>query len=385
MMASPFADLYFPSLLDSAGSDEGEQALAGAGSGSELVDAESDEGSTPYTVAGARDKRKRLELRRVTSKRYRDTLGTLYSELETLVPSVFPNARPRTKSQIIQVTGDAIRKLKHEVSALEAQYVLSCSSNRLKWTEKIVQSYPSFPDISSLFMQLMVHAGWTYAEMWSKSDIVSRSNTADLVQLGRPHQDSTLKDADRSQVQYELRTISSFYEDRPWAMPATLADVVAAARQSPAQVGDSSVVGYVTSTLCSKCSLLQELQNPPLSPHLSSAVRAGLKICYAVPLLVHGEVATIVVLFGEEYSESMKSMLTVAEDMAAAIGNCYGALRKDGIERQTWNIPTSTSVVAVPSSIISGDTVELSPVGIAVTDPQSGMPQASFMQHNLTA
>jgi hypothetical protein len=381
-MANFFTDLYFPTLFESMGSYKGDAEQARAGSGSELVDPESDEGSPPSSFAGTRDKRKRLELRRVTSKRYRDTLGVLYSELETLVPSVFPTARPRTKSQIIQVTGEAIRKLKQEVSGLEAQYILSCPANRLNWIERVVHSAPTFRDVSYLFMRLMVHAGWSYAEMWSSSDSMCRMDTDDLIQIGQNSQASTVKGSGRMQGQDELKMISSTYDDRILAMPSALAALTTASRQHTAQVGDASLVGIVTSTLCPKCLVLGESTSSSPSQLMQYVLQAGLKVCFALPLLVRGKIVTVVLLFAEEYNDATKSLHSVSEEMGAAIGNCYGAARKEAVERPVWSMPSGSSANGVPSSSISGDTAELSPDGVFMAVTQPGVQAVPLVQQN---
>jgi hypothetical protein len=384
-MANFFTDLYFPTLFESMGSYKGDAEQARAGSGSELVDPESDEGSPPSSFAGTRDKRKRLELRRVTSKRYRDTLGVLYSDLETLVPSVFPTARPRTKSQIIQVTGEAIRKLKQEVSGLEAQYILSCPANRLNWIERVVHSAPTFRDVSYLFMRLMIHGGWSYAEMWSSSDSMCRIDTDDLIQIGQNSQASKVKGSGRMmQGQDELKMISSTYDDRILAMPSALASLTTASRQHTAQVGDASLVGIVTSTLCPKCLVLGESTSSSPSQLMQYVLQAGLKVCFALPLLVRGEIVTVVLLFAEEYNDATKSLHSVSEEMGAAIGNCYGAARKEAVERPVWSMPSGSSANGVPSSSISGDTAELSlsPDGVVMAVTQPGMQAVPLVQQN---
>lgn len=110
-------------------------------------------------------KRKKQELRRVTSKRYRDTLGSLYADLEALVPAVFPDAKLRTKSQIIQLTGDAIRKLKRDIAEKEARYVLAAPPMRLRWVAEVAGAASGVEELAAVFMRLMVHS-WGYAEMW---------------------------------------------------------------------------------------------------------------------------------------------------------------------------------------------------------------------------
>jgi hypothetical protein len=76
-------------------------------------------------------KRRRQESQRAMSKRYRDSLGSLYADLKSLVPAVYPDAVPKTKSQIIQLAGDALRKLRSEVATLEARHVLSSPPNAM--------------------------------------------------------------------------------------------------------------------------------------------------------------------------------------------------------------------------------------------------------------
>jgi Helix-loop-helix DNA-binding domain len=289
--------------LDSDGDDV--DALADRAIGATLVAADGGDDSGGDMVGG---KRKRLATQRAMSKRYRDSLGSLYADLKALVPAVYPDAVPRTKSQIIQQAGDALRKLRSEVAGLEARHVLSSPPNRTLWIERVVRGASSFPAAVEPFMRLMVLHGWTYAEMWSRTPYVGSC------------------DRDKPPA-YNLTSVVSVHDSDPLLpMPPALASFMSSSKQMTFHEGDSSLVGRISATLSSEWIVLSD-ESPPYA-RAESARQAGFKVCCALPLLLRGYVAAAVMFYNNEYNSDVRTHLGIAQDIGAHLGNCFGALRK---------------------------------------------------------
>lgn len=277
------------------------------------------------------EKRKKLELRRVTSKKYRDSLGELYGELVDLLPAVYPEENPRTKSKIIQLTGDAVRKLKSEVAVLEARYIVSSPTNRSKWIDRVVRSATNFPAAAVAFMRLMVLHGWSYSELWCcnvSCDGTSTFSAPQLVvgisnsDLGKPTAISSCTAA------YKLEAMVSLYDGSGAQMPEPLSRFVALSKHLTFTEGDGSFVGRILQTLSAEWVVFDELKSSKGYTHIEHASQAGFKACFALPLLLRGHVAAAVLFYNYSYSQHVRLHLGIAEDIGAALGNCYGALRK---------------------------------------------------------
>lgn len=370
------------------------------------------------------NKRKNLELRRVTSKRYRDSLGNLYRDLENLIPAVFPQARPRTKSQIIDYTGHAVRMLRQEVAKLDARYVFSSACNRNRWVEKVATTSLDFPDAVSMLMRLLVLRGWTYTEMWAPRDFGRSANAAQMHPLGAavaaleqmldssgPHQ----------RPEFELRSCHGFYGDEGTEQPLEISRFSNASRQMSCREGDDSIIGKTIASQCAEWyvvspdiaasadasaaadaprdqrgSTANDDENADVSPAsaLPSYIRrdmvagAGFRVTCALPVLLRGRVCAVVALYCKHYTQDIRSQLGITQDLAAAIGNAYGALRDatDILKRPPAVLPAFglPHPYATAAELSSATTPTLSPVGVAISsggpddDPLASISKRGF-------
>lgn len=122
-------------------------------------------------------RKRKQELHRRHSKRYRDNMGELFQNLEGILPKVIPGCKLKTKSQIISHSVQAIVRLRTEVAALEMQYVLSSAANRTKWVEDTVSHATCFQDIVEPFMRLLLGMQhWKHSELWGRFEAETTTN-----------------------------------------------------------------------------------------------------------------------------------------------------------------------------------------------------------------
>eukprot|EP00737_Agarophyton_chilense_P000649 gb/GEZJ01000719.1/.p1 GENE.gb/GEZJ01000719.1/~~gb/GEZJ01000719.1/.p1 ORF type:complete len:354 (+),score=52.69 gb/GEZJ01000719.1/:1356-2417(+) len=272
-------------------------------------------------------KKRKQELHRRHSKRYRDNLGELFASLEQLLPKVVPGCKLKTKSQIIANSVNAIKHLRTEVSTLEIQYVLSSPTNRTKWVEDTVSTALCFQNVVEPFMSLLLTMQkWKHSELWSRHEMnvpsdrsesgVAMSNPTESIQdlhLSSPKKFS-LKLIDATSLQASSSILRASYKQ-----------FSEAARDQVISVADDTIVGRVSSSLAPEVIDLRDLGSGGTFLRARVAEECGLVICLAVPILVRGHVYAVVLFFDDQPRANITQDRNVAQDLASSLGNCYGA------------------------------------------------------------
>ncbi|KAI0558182.1 GAF-like protein [Gracilaria domingensis] len=272
-------------------------------------------------------KRRKQELHRRHSKRYRDNLGELFTSLEHLLPKVVPGCKLKTKSQIIANSVSAIKHLRSEVSTLEIQYVLSGPTNRTKWVEDTVSTALCFQDVVEPFMRLLLTMQrWKHSELWSRHEM---SILADGSKTGTPVSKPTESVQDlhpSSPKQFFLKLLSTWsIHDLDPALRASYQQFSEPAHNQVISVADTSLVGRVSSSLAPEVIDIRDSDSSSGFIRARAAQECGLVICFAVPFLVRGHVFAVVLFFDDHPRGSVSQDINVAQDLASSLGNCYGA------------------------------------------------------------
>lgn len=253
-------------------------------------------------------KRRKQELHRRHSKRYRDNLGELFHELEQILPQVVPDCKLKTKSQIIATSVSAVKQLKTEVSTLEMRYVMSSAANRAKWVEETVASAAVIQDAIEPFMRLLLGLqSWKHAELWMRDPTPANASPDGSFAL---HLERVTSAADPARSAHAQRFLEFIKGSQVLAFSA----------------GDDSLVGRIATSLSPEW---LDLKNEAVIAGFKRgelALRCGLVVCFAVPFLVRGHVTAVVLFYDNTPRGDMMQRVSVAQDLASAIGNCYGAL-----------------------------------------------------------
>eukprot|EP00178_Gracilaria_changii_P025595 TRINITY_DN78831_c0_g1_i1.p1 TRINITY_DN78831_c0_g1~~TRINITY_DN78831_c0_g1_i1.p1 ORF type:complete len:352 (+),score=46.20 TRINITY_DN78831_c0_g1_i1:191-1246(+) len=277
-----------------------------------------------HTPAG---KKRKQELHRRHSKRYRDNLGELFTSLEQLLPRVVPGCKLKTKSQIIANSVNAIKHLRSEVSTLEIQYVLSSPSNRTKWVEDTVNTALCFQDVVDPFMKLLLTMQrWKHSELWSRHEV---NTLADGTETRTPVPKPTESVHDlrsSSPKMFFLKLLNTFtmHELDP-VIRAAYQQFSDGARNQVNCVADNSLVGRVSSSLAPEVVDLGDTDSGSSFLRPRTAQECGFIVCFAVPFLVRGHVFAVVLFFDDQPRTNVSQDVNVAQDLASSLGNCYGA------------------------------------------------------------
>ena len=92
------------------------------------------------------------------------------------------------------------------------------------------------------------------------------------------------------------------------------------------EAGDDSLVGRIATSLSPEWLDLTSEQALTGFKRGQLALSCGLCVCFAVPFLVRGHVVAVVLFYDNTPRADVLARVSVAQDLASAIGNCYGAL-----------------------------------------------------------
>lgn len=283
-----------------------------------------EEGQKRQTPAG---KKRKQELHRRHSKRYRDNLGELFNSLEQLLPRVVPGCKLKTKSQIIANSVGAIKLLRSEVSALEIEYVLSSPANRTRWVEDTVCNAFCFQDVVDPFMRLLLSMQkWKHSELWSRHEMTVLSDgTERKVPVSKPTESvHELRSSSQKRFFLKLQTTASANETPPNVLPLykRFSDN---SREQVFSAGDNSLVGRTASSLSPEVIDLRSPESSNGFVRAQEALECQFIICFAVPFLVRGHVFAAVLFYDDRPRANVNADLNIAQDLASSLSNCYGA------------------------------------------------------------
>lgn len=288
-------------------------------------DDDDEESNKPHTSVG---KKRKQELHRRHSKRYRDNLGELFQSLEHLLPKVVPGCKLKTKSQIIANSVHAIKRLRSEVSSLEMQYVLSSHANRTKWVEDTVIKATCFQEVAEPFMRLLVGMQrWKHSELWCRYEV---NVLSDGTETNAPvmHPTNTVKDlgpAASRKFFLKLERTASAHDITASAVPDAYKMFSELSQLQTFVVGDKSLVGRIASSLSPEWIDLRDPESCRGFRRASSARQCGFTVCFAVPFLVRGHVFATVLFYDDQQRSDVGPDISIAQDLASCLGNCYGA------------------------------------------------------------
>ncbi|CDF32079.1 unnamed protein product [Chondrus crispus] len=288
-------------------------------------DDDDDDDTKPQPIVG---KKRKQELHRRHSKRYRDNLGELFQNLEQLLPKVVPGCKLKTKSQIIANSVQAVKRLRTEVSALEMQFVLSSPANRTKWVEDTVQAATCFQAVTEPFMRLLVGIQrWKHSELWCRYEV---NLLPDGTDSGAPVINPT-------NTVHDLGPLSSkkfFLKlDRTVSVHDITASTVPEAYRMFSKIshmatfvnGDDSIVGRTASKLSPEWIDLRDPEACHGFKRGEAARQCGFTTCFALPFLVRGHVFASILFYDDQQRFDAGPDINIAQDIASCLGNCYGA------------------------------------------------------------
>lgn len=286
-----------------------------------------------HPVAG---KKRKQELHRRHSKRYRDNLGELFQSLEQLLPKVVPGCKLKTKSQIIANSVQAVKRLRAEVSSLEMQYVLSSPANRTKWVEDTVKKATCFQEVAEPFMRLLVGMQrWKHSELWCRYEVNVLPDGQDS---GAPVSTPTntvqdLGPAASRKFFLKLERTASAHDITLSAIPDAYKLFSELSQLQTFIVGDDSLVGRIASSLSPEWIDLRDPVSCRGFKRATSARQCGFSVCFAVPFLVRGHVFAAVLFFDDQPRGDVGPDISIAQDLASSLGNCYGASGSQQVEQ----------------------------------------------------
>lgn len=268
-----------------------------------------DGGMGPADAERPSGKRRKQELHRRHSKRYRDNLGELFHELEQILPQVVPDCKLKTKSQIIATSVSAVKQLKTEVSTLEMRYVMSSAANRSKWVEETVAAAGVIQDAVEPFMRLLLRLqNWKHAELWMRIPTTSP---------GASEEDGSFS--------LRLDRVTSANDPTRNGHSQRYLEFVKGSQVLTFSSGDDSLVGRIATSLSPEWLDLNNDAAVAGFKRGELALRCGLVVCFAVPFLIRGHVKAVVLFYDNTPRGDVMQRISIAQDLASAIGNCYGA------------------------------------------------------------
>lgn len=286
---------------------------------------EEDDASKAQPVLG---KKRKQELHRRHSKRYRDNLGELFQNLEQLLPKVVPGCKLKTKSQIIANSVQAVKRLRSEVSGLEMQYVLSSPTNRTKWVEDTVQKATCFQEVAEPFMRVLVGIQrWKHSELWCRYELNTLPNGQDT---GTPVMTPTNTVQDLGPLAskkffLKLERTASAHDVTASAVPEAYKSFSQLSQMITFEAGDDSLVGRIATSLSPEWIDLRNPESCQGFKRGESARQCGFSVCFAVPFLSRGHVFAAVLFYDDQQRSDMGPDMSIAQDLASCLGNCYGA------------------------------------------------------------
>lgn len=338
-------------------------------------------------LPGKRRRQETRELRRVTSKRYRDALGGLYAALERLVPVVLPAARLRTKSQIIARAAEALRALAATAARADARAALHAPEARAAWVAAATEAArtddrttPYGATAACRLARLLVDYRWAYAEVWTEGGEDGEAGEGeDVIDVngdgsrhseggdgaeggdkgggvaqgctgGESDNSSGGRDGEDAGCDLEMKgesdgAVEGLEVDRARAMVRQSFEGAGAFRMrrsfrtldeerfkeaalAESVAAEVSTVVHVAATAEPAWQVLVGGDSGSATGNDgaagwrgSAARRAGFVVTCALPLVVHGSVQSVVVLFNDTYSSDDRPHLAVAVDLGAALGD----------------------------------------------------------------
>ncbi len=103
-------------------------------------------------------------------------------------------------------------------------------------------------------------------------------------------------------------------------------EFVAVSQVMTFEAGDDSMVGRIATSLSPEWLDLKSEASLGAFKRGEMALRCGLIVCFAVPFLIRGHVVAVVLFYDNQPRADVQQRVSVAQDLASAIGNCYGAL-----------------------------------------------------------
>lgn len=282
---------------------------------------------SPQTLTPEAGRKRKQELHRRHSKRYRDNLCDLFQSLEQLLPKVVPGCKLKTKNQIIANSVQAVKRLRAEVSSLEMQYVLSSPANRTKWVEDTVRKATCFQEVAEAFMKLLVGIQrWKHSELWSRYEAAL---TPDGRETGQPVDmpTNTVGDLLPSATRFylKLERVANAHDITATKVPE---EYLAFSKLSEAVTfssGDDSLVGRIASRLSPEWIDLTDPDNSRGFKRSESAKKCGFSVCFAVPFLVRGRVFATILFYDDMHRTDIGPDINIAQTLSSCLGNCYGA------------------------------------------------------------
>lgn len=290
-------------------------------------DDDDDEVSPKPQPASSAGKKRKQELHRRHSKRYRDNLGELFQSLEQLLPKVVPGCKLKTKSQIIANSVQAVKRLRAEVSSLEMQYVLSSPANRTKWVEDTVQKATCFQEVAEPFMRLLVGIQrWKHSELWCRYETqIGHDGQPAGVPVVIPT--NTVNDLLPSSSQFFLKLgrVVSAQDITASPVPGEYEMFGRVSEMVTYVSGDDSLVGRIAVSLSPEWIDLRDVESCRGFKRTEGARKCGFAVCFAVPFLVRGHVFATVLFYDDQHRPDVTPDIGIAQDLASCLGNCYGA------------------------------------------------------------
>lgn len=265
-------------------------------------------------------KRKNLrEMRRATSKKYRENLSSLFDEAAEVLKLVFPDRKARTKNKLIRFLVEGLQLVKCDINILEGNYIMSNPANRFQWSAEVVRNASTFPSTILPLMRLMVLRGWSHAELWCSEAFIEaphRANTS-----------AALLDSARFRLQDTVNTHSEHFSE----VPAKLLDFIEMSSRTSCSVGDDSFIGLVQQSLSAQWFEFKPSKEVSASDRSTLAIEAGFKNCCALPLLLWGRVAAVIIVYSYRDNAAFRPEIEVALDMAYDLCNRFGAERNPSV------------------------------------------------------
>lgn len=275
--------------------------------------------TTTTTIIKPVCQKRRKELHRRHSKRYRENLGELFQELEELLHNLLREKKRKnnsgkgggliklkTKSQIISATVDAIKLLKGQVADLELKTIMRCQDSCVGWVQGVVRNARRFEQAMGPFVRLLCRAGgWKFGEVWSV-------------------------DADGKGAMTIFDTFSVF-DDGLGGVPEVIKGYKEIVEELVVGEGDWGLMSRVCRSLRSEVVRLDGLDSGVLGGvrHQDLARAAGFKVGFAVPLLLRGRVEAVMVLYDTQERIDLSGAVALVKSLASSIGNCYGSIKNE--------------------------------------------------------
>lgn len=245
----------------------------------------------------------------------------MYTELERLVPAVLPAARLRTKSQIIARASEALHALAAANARAEARAAVHAPAARAAWVHEVVRAEGLQGAAAERLARLVVDYRWAYAEVWTECGAAGRGRDGEVSANGNgagPGSPVLAKT-------YRLRNyVTGLDGEHGQAVGAASAEIVFRA-------GDSSQLGRAAATAEPAWrtfvrGVAGEGDCDTIGVRYDAAKLAGFVVSCALPIVVNGQVESVIVLFNDTFSADDRPHLAVAVDLAGALGDCLSNL-----------------------------------------------------------